>query len=183
MQRLFLGSVLAAVAMFFWGFLFWAAGPGDLAMSHGANNEALRTALRDHVPSSGMYFIPDMAGREDAAFMQEHADGPIAMLAVRKEGADAMSPTVFASGFAHMFVSALLMAYLLSLATPSLRTYGARVTFVVLAGLVGSFWSQVGAPIWFFHPWSFHLMTMVYDVIGWGVTGAILAKFVTPRVA
>lgn len=177
MQRLALGSLLAAVVMFLWGFLFWGAGLGAASMQHGLDNDAIRAAIAAHVPATGTYFVPDMEHRDTEAFLRLHKEGPVTMMFVRKEGADAMSPSVFALGFLHMFVSTLLMAYLVRMALPALGSFGARLCFVTMAGFVGSFWGHVADPIWFFHPWTFHLWTMGYDIVAWTLAGAVLAKF------
>ena len=48
MSKLALGSLVSAVALFVWGFIFWASPISGPALSHGADNDELQSALREH---------------------------------------------------------------------------------------------------------------------------------------
>ena len=65
-----------------------------------------------------------------------------------------------------------------ALAAPIAPTYGKRVLFVLLLGLTAALWSDFSEPIWWAHPWTYHLMTFVANVTTWGFAGLILARFV-----
>ncbi len=180
MGRLALGSALSALAIFLWGFLFWGAGIGAGAIDHGYNQEEVRKALSTYFPASGTYFVPDMmSGSTQEAFEQHHRQGPIAHVFIQHEGAEAMSAAVFVKGYLHMFVTSFLIGLLLIQVVSSLPTYGARAAFVTLAGAAAAVWTNGADPIWFSHPWKYHLYTLVYDVVAWGLAGLVLAKFVS----
>jgi len=89
-----------------------------------------------------------------------------------------MSGGVFGGGFVHMFVSVLVMAFALNLVVPATATYGARVKLVIVAGLAGAIYSNLGKPIWWHHVWDYHLLEFVYDFTSWVLAGFVLAKFV-----
>ena len=87
-----------------------------------------------------------------------------------------MSGSVFLLGFLHMFLSSLLMGWVLSMALPALTTFGQRWCFVWLAGFAGTFWGHVAAPIWFYHPWGFHVMSMIYGTVAWGLARSTVSR-------
>jgi hypothetical protein len=178
MGRIALGVVLAAAALFMWGFLFWAVGPFSQAIFSKATGEtALAAQMLDALPETGVYLIPG-DDSDFEAYTASHLSGPIAMIFFTREGTNPMSPMVFLLGFLHMLASAALVALLLRTALPVLPTYAKRVMFVTLFGLAAAVWTNLGYPIWWHHPPGFHLMMMVYDVVGWALAGAVLAYFV-----
>ena len=92
-----------------------------------------------------------------------------------------MEPVVLALGFLQEFVTVMLMGALLALAGPSLPTYVSRVRFLTLAGIAVAVFTDLGAPIWWRHPWPFHLVSAVYTVTAWFVAGLVLSAVVGPR--
>lgn len=178
-KGMLLGSLLAAVAMFVWGFVFWTTPLGKAAMSHGVDADRAQEALRGLFPEDGAYFVPDMAeGESQESWLERHRRGPLAMVFVHRAGANPMEPMTFVNGFLHMLITCVLIAWLLGKALPALPTYGARLGFVLLAGFAAAFWGHAADPIWFYNPWRFHLLAMVYDLGAWGLAGLILARFV-----
>lgn len=180
MGRLVVGSLLAAAALFVWGFLFWATPLSAPLTAHTGETTALAEALTAALPGSGVYYLPDPSAGEEV-FLEAHRAGPIATIYYRQEGAEAMAPGVFLLGYLHMALSALLIGLLLRAAAPALPGYGRRVAFVVVAGVAANVWAHLGQPIWFFHPWGHPLGTAVYGIVAWGLAGLVLARFAVPR--
>src|SRR5436309_1824864 len=59
MGRIILGVVLASVAMFFWGFLYWGINPLPYqTWKKAPNDEAVQSALMATLPESGIYHVP-----------------------------------------------------------------------------------------------------------------------------
>jgi hypothetical protein len=179
MRRLLMGTTVAALVLFFWGFLYWGASPLAWVIIGPVPDEvALQGALREALPEPGAYFLPH-PGREDAETHSARAKaGPVATLLVHG-GADPSDPTPFVAGFVHMWVSALLMGLLLRRFAPA--TFGSAVRVATLAGLAAAVWSNLGRPLWYWQPWDYHLLFAVYDFSGWVVAGTVLAYFVRPR--
>jgi hypothetical protein len=180
MRKAFVGSLLAAIAVFIWGFLYWNVLPFKTAVfTPVADERGLAQELSRHLASSGAYAIPDLRSSPDQkSFLGNLESGPIAEIVYQKEGSPAVTPGRMLAGFAHMFLSALLMALLLNMALPQLRSYGSRVIFVLLAGFAGAFFAHLGNPIWFHQPWSYHILKTVYDVTCWALAGFVLARFI-----
>ena len=179
MKKLLLGSLLAAIAVFLWGFVFWAVIAEVDTVSPDAEL-ALQSAISQHVPETGTYVVPTMR-TDEAEYTLRHETGPTAMLFVRSEGSSPMDPATFGAGLLHEFVFALLIGLLLRMSWSALPTYASRVGFVVLAGVAAAFWSEFSAPIWWLHPWEFHLMNALYAVGSWAITGLVMARFSAPE--
>jgi hypothetical protein len=181
-KGMLVGSLLSAVAMFAWGFLFWTTPLGKATLAHGVDSERAQEALGQLFPADGAYFVPDRSeGESQESWIGQHRRGPLALVFIHRAGADPMQPIVFVNGFLHMLITCVVIAWLLGKAVPALPSYGARVGFVLLAGFAATFWGHAGDPIWFFNPWKYHLMAMFYDLVAWGLAGLILARFVRPE--
>ncbi len=174
MKNVVVGSLLAALAMFVWGFVFWGANP--LApIGSPDDDSALREALVSSLPGPGVYFVPSFDSDD---FALKHASGPIARIFFQRDGAPVMNPVIFVFGFVHMFVITLLLSFLLAFAGAYAATYRRRVMVVGVAGLAAAIWSNGGDVVWFYSPWAHHLSVMLYDFVAFVLAGLILARFV-----
>ncbi len=181
MKGMLVGSALSALAMFFWGFLWWGAPhylPYKTAMKTAPDEAALAASLSAALPATGVYLLPNPASGATAEDVQKRASaGPTAQVFFMKEGA-AMDGSVFLWGYVHMFVASFLGALLLQRTVAATTGYGSRAALVLLVGLAGSFFSNLGKPIWWHQPWDYHLTYFVYDFSSWLLAALILAKFV-----
>lgn len=183
MQRLFLGAFLAAVAVFFWGFVFWGTPLSSFVMTPAPEGAALAATLDAALPETGVYFLPDMPDGSDEAALEAHRAGPIATVFFRREGANPMGAGVFVGGFLHMFFSMLLLGLVLRAAAPALPTFARRAAFVFLAAVAVAVWANLGKPVWYFQPWDYHLGTAFYDIVAWTLAGLILARIAVAEAA
>lgn len=174
MKPIALGSFLAAIAFFFWGFIFY--------MITGAPDKVIKSTptdvgpvLQEAFPESGTYFVPGIANSEEAAELM--ARGPVAMVHIQKEGLQAMDPMLMVGGFVHGWGYAILLGLLLQQICKK-SGYGARVGFVTLAGFTGAFCSRVGDAIWWHKSWDWQLTELAYMTLGALVIGLVLAKFI-----
>jgi hypothetical protein len=175
MGRLFLGSVLAAVAMFMWGFVFYVVSPAMGAVIKTVDDTAATQAvLREHFTESGTYFIPGPDLPEEQ-MNRLHQAGPLVMIHIRQEGAPPMDPMVLFWGFVHQWVTCLLLGLLLMKAAPALAGYWARAGFLTLAGFAAALFIDYGATIWWLTDRGFALTNLVHDTLAWSVAGLVLA--------
>lgn len=179
MKKLIVGSLLAAVALFIWGAIYWTNPLTYSFLERAPDETAAAKALLEIFPNSGTYLLPH-PGNSPEMVNKLSLSGPIATVYIERQGRPAMEPSVFVFGFLHGFVTVLLIGILLKLACPALVTYGSRLRFVFLAGLTMAIFAHGGEVIWWHHPWNWPLVTGVYDVSGWLVAGLILAGFVKP---
>jgi hypothetical protein len=180
MTKLTLGTLLATVAMFVWGAIFWMNPWPYSVMGRTSDDVATGRTLLEHFPANGTYIIPGLHHPPDQ-LAALHRAGPLAMVHLKREGAEIMGASTMIQGFVQELVTVLLIAGLLLLAGPSLPSYGTRVRFVGLAGVAVAVFTDLGAPIWWQHPWPFHLVSAVYTVTAWLVAGLVLAAFIRQR--
>lgn len=177
MRRILIGSVLAALAMFFWGALVWVGPATDAVFMEVPDQEALSQDLLAQLRSSGVYLLPwdphDMPTTE--ALQRE---GPLATIHFRRQGVEPGSLWVLVGGFLHMLVSALIFAATLKVVAPALPTYKSRVSFIFLIALALAVFCNLEQPIWWHQSWSFHIFHTFYDSSSWLIGGLVLAAFV-----
>jgi hypothetical protein len=182
--RLLIGAVLAAVVMFFWGFVFWTLLPVSKQVMHGLPNEArVVGALQAGSLETGVYFYPWAEGADAEAMRQadeKHREGPVVEILYRAEGSPMMDPKMLAIGFLHFLASTILAGALLALAAPALPSFFGRWGFVFLFGLTASAFHDLSGPIWFYNPWDFAILNVAYHVVGWLLGGMLLAAIITP---
>jgi hypothetical protein len=181
MNKYILGSFLAALVFFFWGFLYWAVSPLPKSIIHTSPDDAAAGAmLKQMFPKDGMYTVPGMSLDQETMHAR-HEAGPIATVHIKHAGAPAMSAKFFIVAIAHCWVSTLLLTFLLVKASPGvLASYGSRVWFVTLTGVVIAVVSDFSFPVYWSHPWPVYLFNAGHIIGGMLVTGLVLAKFVKP---
>jgi len=180
MTKLTLGTFAATIAMFIWGAIFWMSPAPYSVLGRTPDDAAAGKALLEHFPANATYVIPGMYNPEDR-LAALHKSGPLAMIHLRREGSEVMEPGVLALGFVQELATVVLMGALLTLAGPSLPTYVSRVRFLTVAGIAVAVFTDLGAPIWWRHPWPFHLVSAVYTVTAWFVAALVLSAAVRPR--
>lgn len=179
MKRLILGSLLAAVIVFIWGFLYWNILPFRNSATLPVPDEAALTQALEAFPETGTYQIPDLRTSEsEEAMTAKLSQGPSALILFRKEGVNWADPKIFIGGFLHMLITALLIGLLLR--RTGLATFGARFGLVFLAGLAAAIFANLGEPIWYYQPWGWHILQFGYDLTVWIIIGLVMAKFVQP---
>ncbi len=177
MKKFLLAPALAALVMFFWGFIYYGlSGVPYRALQDSTGFAAAVSSL----PADGAYIVPDPR-MDEAAMAEAMKTGPYAIVHYRKAPRE-MGATML-QGYLHEFVSCLLLAVLLFRCRTSLTTYGCRVMFSLVVGVLIAFFSHGCSAIWWQQSWSWHLMMMLYDVVAWLLAGLVLAKFVTPEKA
>lgn len=183
--RVFFGAVLAAVLGFVWGFVFWGVlNAGNMLMDPLPNEETvIQTLLNAGLPS-GMYVYPAPGDMSDPAVMEaveaQHQKGPKLQLAFFATGGPGMPPEQYLKGWTHYFAVALIAGALLAMVRNSLPTYGSRVLFVLLLGLVATVWAHWADAVWFFHSWEYTAGRGAETLITALLFGLVLAAVIKP---
>jgi hypothetical protein len=179
MIRLALGVVLAAIAMFVWGFVYWGSGLVDPFSHMTAENEtALTGAVKANLAADGVYFIPESKLGTPEQWQERMVAGPVATISYRAGGTPTMPQTMIA-GFVHMLGTALFLALLLQAVRPATHSYADRLKIVVIAGAIAAFAAHMGQPIWWHLPWDRAIKEALYDFGSFIVAGLVLSYFVT----
>jgi hypothetical protein len=176
-----LGVLLAAIAVFLWGFFYYGSKVID-HFSHmtPAQEATLVEALKANLPSDGVYTVPDSKNGTEEEMMARAASGPIAFMNFRNTGVPAMGVTL-AMGFVHILVMAAILAAFLHVA--NVASFSGRMTLVALFGAAAAIYAQLGTPIWWSFPWSHAASAAFYDFMSYVIAGAILAYFIRPKAA
>lgn len=177
MRKLLLGSFLAALAVFCFGAAFWMSPPTQKIFGVPNQADALARSLMEQLPATGVYTYPSVsssAAERDAASRK----GPSAIIHFQREGMPAMDPAQLGRGFLVTWVTMALLGWLLQFACPSLPTYGSRVLFATVAGLVVAANSDLGATVWWLHSAPFAAASALYNVLSFFLGGLILARFI-----
>lgn len=180
MKKFLLAPLLAALAMFFWGFVYYGIS--------GIPYKALGTvgdigpAVADLFPTDGTYVLPDPRGAPEA-LAEQMKRGQLIMIHIKKSGVKEMDPGILLKGFVLEFVSCLLLAFIMHKVAGGFQTYGCRLMFCIAVGLLLALFAHGGQAVWWQQAWCWHLMTMLHDIIAFALAGAILAKFHTPKAA
>ena len=174
---LLLGSFLAALAVFFFGAAFWMSPPAQRIFGVPSQPDAFAQSLLDHLPATGVYEYPLTTGpsTEPATAARK---GPSAIIHFHREALPAQDPAQLGRGFLVIWVTMALMGVLLQLACPALPTYGSRVLFTAVAGLIVAANSDLGATVWWMHSAPFAAANALYNVLSFTLGGLILARFI-----
>jgi hypothetical protein len=190
--RVFTAAVLSAVLMFMWGFVYW--GPvlnmtANLMAPLPADHELdVLAPLRSSKMPSGMYVYPgplkDQGDEEAvAAWEAKIKEGPVFHMAYHAAGVSPMDPMMFAKGFAHQFVIALLAGILLATVVHGLPTYPSRVGVLVLVALIAAVWTNIGSVIWWFNTPKYAAGQMAYELVAGLLMALVTAAIIKPRAA
>jgi hypothetical protein len=181
--RLIIAAALSATAMFLWGFVFWGPALNMTARLMAPLPEAVEldilAPLRGEQVPSGMYAYP---GPADPAQSNKMIEGPIIHMAYTSTGVKPMDPAIFAKGWLHSFVLALLAGIVLSLALPAATSYSRRVLLLVLVSLIAALWTNVADAVWYLYPWKYVLGQVAYGLVAGLLMALITAAIVRPEV-
>ena len=178
MKRMIAGSFVAALALFAFGAAFWTCPiPYAYVEKASVNDAELGQALRSQLPNDGIYLIPSITSNHEAA-QALYRKGPVVTIHYRKDGVEPMSPGVLIAGFFHGWLTTLLLAGMLRIA--SLPRFGQRVLLVTLGGVAAANYMELGAGIYWFQPWPWLVLNAAYDAAAFLVTGLVLAAFIKP---
>lgn len=177
MKNYVIAPALAALAMFVFGAIYWMSPFPYKVLQHTTDDLAAQAALKPHFPVTGTYIIPGPHLDHDTMAAMYKA-GPSVVVQYVAEGHAEMEPMVFVKGYVHYFVVALLLSILLRRFAPGFKGYASSIKVCALVGLVGGVLLEGSDPIWWHHPWAWHLVNLLYGVLAFTVAGLVLGRFV-----
>ncbi len=191
LKQLVLGTVLGAIVLFVWSALAWMIipWPGEPLRSF-TNEDAMVQAIKANVPRSGNYLLPNEVkrtpGMTDQQYQKAMQDaenrmntGPIIFAAVRLEPASMSKSLIL--GFITNLIAVLLACILLR--QTDRLSYKCRVAFVGGLGLLIFVGGHLDEWNWWGFSNAYTLMTFAALVIGWVLTGLVVAIFVRGKTA
>ncbi|HSG27657.1 MAG TPA: hypothetical protein VLA34_04190 [Candidatus Krumholzibacterium sp.] len=176
MKKTITGVLLATVAVFIWGALFWSSPFPFRVTSIPADDAQAGLVLKENFPETGVYMIPGQ--HNDRETLEKlYLSGPIAMVHIRHQGMSMNEPAYMLFGFLHILAFMILSAGLLRMVAGSLGSYAKRVRFTMMVGLTGTVFIELTNPVWWSHSWPWYLVTSFYFIICWAIAGLILGAF------
>ena len=86
MKQLVIGIIVASIAVFMFGFLFWGASQLPYrSWKSTPDDVTARQALREHFPEVGTYYVPGMR-HDDETLTELYEQGPLAFVHVTSTG-------------------------------------------------------------------------------------------------
>jgi hypothetical protein len=181
-----LASVLGGIVLFVWSAIAWTAipWPGEPLRSF-ANEAAVEAAITANATQPGMYILPNphrpgLTTEQTDALAEKMMRGPMMFASVRL-GPMRPFPVLLGLALVMYLVSALIATFLLS--NTAGLSYGQRVLFVVLCGVLIFVGGKLDEWIWWSFSTPYVLIELVAIVIGWVLAALVIAKFARGRTA
>ena len=193
-KRVILAGLAGGVAMFVWTSVAHMVLPlGEVGVQQIANDPPVLSALQASLgDKSGLYFYPNMGVAMDAtreqrnAAMQQYdqklAANPSGLLIYHPPGEKGFTVGRLATEFFTEVLGALLVVFLL--AQTRLASFGARLGFVTVAGILAALPTNVSYWNWYGFPANYTLAYMFTQIAGFlcvGLVAAALLKTAAPK--
>lgn len=193
-KRILLAGVLGAIAMFIWTSLAHTVLPlGEAGVGEIPNDEALLKAMESGAgANAGLYIFPGMGLGPDATHAQRHAamkdyeaklaKNPSGLLMYHPAGS---RPIVMWKYMTIEFATELLEALLVVtlLAQTRIVTFGGRLGFVAVAGILAAIATNVSYWNWWGFPAVYTASYMFIQIVGFfliGLVAALVFRKATP---
>jgi hypothetical protein len=188
-KRVLLAGLLGGLAMFVWASLAHTVlGLGRIGFQEIPNEQTLMAAMQTQLDgNSGLYFFPGSglpagATREQQnAAMQQYdqrlATNPSGILIYHPPGAKALTPQQLTTEFLTECIEAILVCFLLS--QTRLTSFGSKVFFFTIAGIVASITTNLPYWNWYGFPTNYttaYMSIQIVDYILAGIVAALVMK-------
>lgn len=187
MKRVLIAGLAGGFAVFVWTAISWMGiGWHNVDMRNIPNGDQVIAELSQHLDEEAIYHYPGMPGSDEGmseeAYIEKFKKGPVInMLVYSPAGFDPMSPMAFLSGLFFNILSALLAAYLLSMAVGKLPGYGQRVLFVAVLGVFAAIVGPIMEWNWWHFPTGFSMVNAADSIVTWTIAGLVLGKLIQPE--
>lgn len=191
MGRIIFGGIIGAIVAFVWSFVSWVILPWhEWTFQSFRNQDFVSWVMKENVKKDGVYVIPQMQ-KEKSSFspkaVQEKLKeeksalkkGPFVYVQIRKKGIDYTSPKQYIVSFLTQFIGATLISFLLMNATVS--SYGGRLLFVTVIGLIVGVLGQIPNWNWFGGGGLFLLVNIADLIVTWFLAGLFMAGIVRQK--
>ena len=181
MARVILGAIVAALAMFVIGFLFFATPLAKIGLASVDNVQAaaVQQALAANLPRTGTYAVPGTDTPEQTVM---YGQGPIATVHYNIQGFAPVDSGSLIGGLVLNFIVALLIGTALIGIDRRVPDFGTRARVVVLFAVAGAAYAHLGEPLYYHHDWGHFIYLFVADALALAVGGLIIARWFLPRV-
>lgn len=192
-MKLLLAALLGALAMFLWEFVAHMFTPlGEAGIRYLPKPDTVSSSLESAIgDKAGMFMFPtggvtDNSSREEKSkatqrMMEEMKTKPAGLLIYKPAGTVFNFGKSLAVQFVTDFIKALLAAWLL--AQTVLASFGRRVGFVVLAGVLAAVVTNIPYWNWYGFDGNYTISQIVMEVIGFVCAGLVIGWLYRPTMA
>ena len=190
-KRVWLAGLLGAIGMFVWASIAHVVLPlGTVGISEIPNEAPVLAAMQASIGNtSGLYFFPGMGVPPNASrdaqraamqnYDQKLAALPSGLLIYHPPGMKALTPGQLLTEFLTELVEALIVVWLL--AQTRISSFGSRVAFVTIAGIMAALTTNIPYWNWYGFPTNYTTVYMFTEIAGYFVAG-LVAAFVMRKV-
>lgn len=190
-MKLLLAALLGALAMFLWEFVAHMFTPlGEAGIRYLPQPDVVSASLQSAIgDKAGMYMFPtggltSESSKEEQTkgmerMMEEMKTKPSGLLVYKPAGTDFNFAKCLALQFVTDLVKVLLAAWLL--AQTRLISFGSRVFFVTMAGVIGAITTTIPHWNWYGFNGTFTAANMIMDVVGFLIAGLAVAALLKPE--
>ena len=185
MGRIVLAGIAGGIAMFVMMSIAHMSLVAQVGFSQMTNDKAAISALQAATANKpGLYIYPTVDMRSKDAMSKAAAVRkvmPSGILIYQPPRVPGMTPKLLGTEFGTEIVQALLAAVLLSFTM--IVSYGGRVGFVTLVGVVSVVTTNISYWNWYSFPASYTLANMGIELASFFAAGLVIAALVKPKVA
>ena len=189
MRKVLLAAVLGGSTAFAWGGVSHLVLPWHrMTLAAFRDDGPVVTAFVEQEKGHGVYVVPsypdlvaDTSPTARDEFVARAKQGPYALVFLSPAGYDAKDPKPFAIGLLLCIAVAAVSAGLLSVAVRNLPTYGSRVIFVTVLGVLLALRGPIADWNWMTYPLPYCLVNAIEVVIESLLVGLVVAGIIKPR--
>ena len=190
-MRILPAAILGGIAMFIWTSIAHMALPlGEAGINEIPNESAVLDAMKSSMgDKTGLYIFPGLGIGKDATHEQKSeamkqmqqriATNPSGILMYHPPG----RPFGFGKSLAVEFSTEVLQAILVIwlLAQTRIESFGGRVGFVVIAGILAAITTNVSYWNWYGFPCVYTASYILIEIIGFVLVGIVAAMLLRKR--
>jgi hypothetical protein len=182
LKKILLAALLGGLAMFIWSFVVHSVLPiGEAGISTLPNEEIVLKSLKENIPEKGFYFFPGMIeGTDEDTWMEKYKAGPVGIMMIHPAGREPMMPSQLLLELLSDIIVLIIAGFLLSKALDKLPSFGSRVFFILLIGVIPFLVADFSYWNWYGFPAVYSLGQLTDQVIGFFLAGLIAAWKIKP---
>lgn len=185
MNKVIIGSLVAAIILFVFQALSWMVLPiHENSLLYSSGQDDILATLTAHLPENGVYAIPNLppgaSQEERTAFDESMVGKPWAIVHFDK-AYPGMVTSQFVYGFLLNFLAALIIAYVLWSCGERFGTFGSKVMLVLGFAIFLVLQSSLMMANWWYTPWHYLSGEIIDHLLGWFFAGLWLAWFLSRK--
>lgn len=181
--RILLAGILGGVAMFIWSFVAHDLLPlGEIGMRELPNEQPVLDNLKANLTDDGLYHYPGGGHPKNAtrqekkaamkAVFEKVASGPSGLILYHPTRAFSFGKLLCVE-FAKELLGAILAVFLL--AQTRINSFGGRVGFVLVVGIIAAMGTNVSFWNWYAFPGNYIASSMFMEIVGFLCVGLVAA--------